>query len=220
MSALKNSRVREALRQTLDRVYDPTTRTPVPWLLSGDTAMSLQGVNVEPGIIEFRAMSQYATGYFAQLMRPYEAGPNTATIVYRMGGNTAPSDIWRSNIHQRIVAWSVGGRATWLGRWFVDGVTVQISYVRSVKADPTARAVVRNYIAHVPFEGLSVPVVPLEFLLAQADLKNNTQLTHRVLHALRARGHNPNTLQSALECISRERASRLSRLLEINLVAG
>jgi hypothetical protein len=114
----------------------------------------------------------------------------------------------------------VGGRATWLGRWFVDGVTVQISYVRSVKADPTARAVVRNHIARVPFEGLSVPVVPLEFLLAQADLKNNTQLTHRVLHALRARGHNPNTLQSALECISRERASRLSRLLEINLVAG
>ncbi|MEA2572706.1 MAG: hypothetical protein QOH93_4 [Chloroflexia bacterium] len=219
MSALRNSRVREALRQTLDRVYDPTTRTPVPWLLSGEAAMALQGVNVEPGSLEFRAMSQYATGYFAQLMKPYEAGPNTVTLVYRVGGNTAPSEIWRSNIHQRIVAWSVGGRATWLGRWFVDGLTVQISYVRSVKADPTAQAV-RNHISHVPFEGLSVPVVPLEFLLAQADLKNNTQLTHRVLHALRARGANPNALQSALECISRERASRLSRLLEINLVAG
>jgi hypothetical protein len=219
MSVTKHSRVREALRQTLDRVYDPTTRTPVPWLLSGETAMALQGVNIEPGTIEFRAMSQYATGYFAQLMRPYEAGPNTATIVYRMGGNTTPSDIWRSNIHQRIVAWSVGGRATWLGRWFVDGVKVQISYVRSVKADPTARAV-REHVARVQFEGMSVPVVPLEFLLAQADLKNNVQLTHRVLHALRARGTNPNILQSALECISRERASRLSRLLEINLVAG
>ncbi len=219
MSALRNVRVREALRQTLDRVYDPTTRTPVPWLLSGETAMSLQGVNIEPGSIEFRAMSQYATGYFAQLMKPYEAGPNTVTLVYRMGGNSAPSDIWRSNVHQRIVAWSVGGRATWLGRWLVDGVTVQISYVRSIKADPTANAV-RNHIAHVPFEGLSVPVVPLEFLLAQADLKNNTQLTHRLLHALRARGANPNTLQSALECVPRERASRLSRLLEINLVAG
>ncbi|MDQ3929790.1 MAG: hypothetical protein M3328_11685 [Chloroflexota bacterium] len=219
MSALRNGRVREALRQALDRVYDPTTRTPVPWLLSGEAAMALQGVNIEPTGVEFRAMSQYATGYFAQLMKPFEAGPNTATLVYRMGGNTAPSDIWRSNVHQRIVAWSVGGRATWLGRWLVDGVTVQISYVRSIKADPTARAV-RSHIARAPFEGMSVPVVPLEFLLAQADLKNNTHLTHRVLHALRARGYSPNTLQSALECISRERASRLSRLLEINLVAG
>lgn len=219
MCVLRNSRVREALRQTLDRVYDPTTRTPVPWLLSGETAMSLQGVNIEPATIEFRAMSQYAAAYFAQLMKPFEAGANTATIVYRIGGNTAPSNIWRSNIHQRVVAWSVGGKATWLGRWNVDGVTVQVSYVRSVRNDPTARAV-RSHVERVSFDGMNVPVVPLEFILAQVDLKNNTQLTHRVLHALRARGHNPNILRSALECISNERASRLSRLLEINLVAG
>src|SRR5947209_8586230 len=104
-----NRRWAGALRQTLKRVYDPTTRNPVPWLLSGNAALHLQGVPVEPDTIEFRAISPFAAAYFAQLMRPYEAPDTAATIVYRLGGNMSPSNFWRSNVHQRIVAWSHAG---------------------------------------------------------------------------------------------------------------
>lgn len=219
MCVMRNGRWAEALRQTLPRVYDPTTRNPVPWLLAGEAAMAVQGVNIDPGVIEFRAMSQYAVIYFAQLMKPYEVGPNSATLVYRPGGNATPSDFWRSNIHQRVVAWSVGGKATWLGRWHVGGVTVQVSYVKSRRPDPTAQAV-RAHTQRVPFEGSDVAVVSLEYLLADSGLKNNTPATHRILHVLRSRGHDPAILQSALGSIPQEKATRLSRLMEINLVAG
>lgn len=219
MCVMRNGRYASALRETMANVYDPTTRTPVPWLLCGETALSLQGVNIDPGLVEFRAMSQYATIYFAQLMQPFEAGLNTATMVYRRGGNCAPSDSWRSNVHQRIVAWSANGKATWLGRWFIDGVTVQVSYVRSVRPDPTARAV-RTTPMRVPFENLNIATVPLEFLLAESGLKNDTQQTHRILHAMRSRGYSASALESALQDIPQDNAARLSRLLEINLVAG
>jgi hypothetical protein len=219
MSVTRNGRWATTLRDTLARVYDPTTRNPVPWLLCGEAAMALQGVNIEPEVIEFRAMSQYAAIYFAQLMKPYEDGPNTATLVYRVGGNCAPSEGWRSNIHQRIVAWSVNGRATWLGRWYIDGVKVQVSYVRSVRPDPTAKAV-RSHQLRVPFEGREVVAVPLEFLLAESGLKNDTHLTHRILHGIRSRGHSQSFLEAALASIPSEKAHRLSRLMEINLVAG
>ncbi len=219
MGVMRNSRASEGLRETLLRVYDPTTRTPVPWLLTGRAAMALQGANVDPAGLEFRAMSQYAVMYFAQLMRPFEAGPNTANIVYPPGGNCAPSDTWRSNVHQRLVAWSAGGKATWLGRWHVEGVEVQVTYIRNVKHDPVSQAV-RSSGERVPFEGKEVAVVPLEYLLAESGLKNDVQLTHRLLHAIRAQGCNPAVLQTALGCIPHEKASRLSRLLEINLVAG
>lgn len=219
MCVMRNGRWAEALRQTLSRVYDPTTRNPVPWLLAGESAMAVQGVNIEPGVVEFRAMSQYAVIYFAQLMKPYEVGPNAATLVYRTGGNAAPSDFWRSNIHQRVVAWSVGGKATWLGRWHINGVAVQASYIKSRRPDPTAQAA-RASVHRVLFEGTNVAVTPIEYLLADSGLKNNTQTTHRLLHTLRARGHDAATLQAALNTIPQEKAARLSRLMEINLVTG
>src|SRR5437868_5893499 len=104
MCLAKNGHWTEGLREALRRVYDPTTRVPVPWLLCGDAALALQGVPVEPYIVEFRAISAVATAYFAQLMRPHEAPIHSAVVVYRRGGNMAPSENWRSNVHQRIVA--------------------------------------------------------------------------------------------------------------------
>ena len=126
-------RCTDALRQTLKRVYDPTTRTPIPWLLTGKAALQIHGVPIEPDTIEFRAISPFATAYFAQLMKPYEAPDTAATIVYRLGGNTPPSSLWRSNVHQRVVAWSSGGRATWLGRWPLDEMDI-------ARLTPTQRA--------------------------------------------------------------------------------
>ena len=95
MSVPLSRRWAEALRLVLKRVYDPTTRVPVPWYLSGETSLNLQGVSIEPDLIEFRAISPFAAAYFAQLMRPYEAPDTAATIVYRLGGNMAPSESWR-----------------------------------------------------------------------------------------------------------------------------
>lgn len=218
MCVPKIGRWAETLRQSLQRVYEPTTRTPIPWLLSGDAALALQGVQVEPERIDFRAISPVATAYFAHFMKPLE-GPIGATIVYRRGGNLAPAESWRSNVHQRIVAWSVGGRATWLGRWHVDGQPVQVSYVQTFRPDPVSKAA-HAPIKRVPFEGLEVAVVPIEFLLAESTLKNETQLTHRILHAMRTAGHSAEKLQLALDTLPKEKASHLLRLLEIGLIAG
>jgi hypothetical protein len=219
MYTAKNGAWPEGLREVLRRVYDPTTRVPVPWLLSGDAALALQGVTIEPDTIEFRATSAVATAYFAQFMRPHELPVHRAVVVYRRGSNVAPSEGWRSNIHQRVVAWSVGGKATWLGRWQVDERLVQVSYVRSIHADPTALAF-RAPIRRVPFDGMEVAVVPLEFLLAESALRNDTQLTHRILHAMRTRGYSQADLETALGVLPSEKASRLSRLVEFSLVAG
>ncbi|HUP28517.1 MAG TPA: hypothetical protein VM409_08795 [Chloroflexia bacterium] len=210
----------ESLRQTLKRVYDPTTRTPVPWLLSGDSALALQGIYQEPDLIEFRATSQFAVVYFSQFMRPYELPANRATVVYRQGGNSAPSDGWRSNVHQKVVAWSGGGKACWLGRWSVGEFTVQVSFARTIHTDPTALAVKSGVARRVRFEGMDVAVIPLEFLLAESAQKGDTQLTHRIMHAMRAQGYSQESLRTALDVISSDKASRLLRLLDLSLVAG
>lgn len=219
MYTAKNGAWPEALSEVLRKVYDPTTRVPVPWLLSGDAALALQGVTVEPETIEFRATSAVATAYFAQFMRPHELPVHRAVVVYRRGSNIAPSESWRSNIHQRVVAWSVGGRATWLGRWQVGERLVQASYIRSIHADPTALAF-RAPIRRVQFQGMQVAVVPLEFLLAESALRNDTQLTHRILHVMRSQGYSAADVETAISVLPTEKATRLSKLLEFSLIAG
>ena len=208
----------EALRCTLRRVYDPTTRTPVPWLLTGDAALALQGVQVNPDAIEFRAISPVAVAYFGQFMRPHELPATVATVVYRRGGNMAPSDGWRSNVHQRVVAWSHAGRATWLGRWNIDGVPVQASYVMGIHPDPIALAT-KAEVRRAHWEGMEVPVASLEYLLAERAMRNDTQATHRILPVMRQRGYDPEVLQSALSVLPSDKASRLSRLVEFSLIA-
>ena len=205
------------LRQTLKRVYDPTTRVPVPWLLTGDAALFLQGVTVEPEALEFRAISPFATAYFAQLMKLYEAPDTAATIVYRLGGNTAPSDLWRSNVHQRVVAWSVGGRATWLGRWPLGNLNVQVSYVRSVHPDPVGLCL-KSAAHKVRWEGMDVAVVPLEYALAETALRADTEKTQRIMHALRTSGYHADQLRRALSPLPLEKASRIMRSLEFTIL--
>ncbi len=208
----------EALRQTLKRVYDPTTRVPVPWLLAGDAALFLHGViGIEPEIIEFRAISPFGAAYFAQLMKIYEAPDTAATIVYRLGGNTSPSDIWRSNVHQRIVAWSVGGRATWLGRWPVANINVQVSYVRSVQPDPIGPAL-KAETKKVRWDGLDVAVVPLTYALADTALRADTEKTQRIMHTLRISGYDPEELRRALSPLPVEKSSRIMRSLEFSIL--
>ncbi len=218
MSVPLSRRWAEALRFTLKRVYDPTTRVPVPWFLSGETALNLQGVSVEPDLIEFRAISPFAAAYFAQLMRPYEAPDTAATIVYRLGGNMMPSESWRSNVHQRIVAWSGGGRATWLGRWLVAGMTVQVTYMRSIHADPVGIGL-KAETRHARLENFDIPVIPLEYSLAEASLRSHLEMTQRILHAMRIMGHNPADLHRALAVIPQEKANRLQRLLEFTIIS-
>ena len=208
----------DALRHTLKRVYDPTTRVPVPWLLAGDAALFLQGVaGIEPETLEFRAISPFAAAYFAQLMKLYEAPDTAATIVYRLGGNTAPSDIWRSNVHQRVVAWSVGGRATWLGRWPIGHTNVQVSYVRSVHADPVGLSL-KAAARKVRWEGMDVAVVPLTFSLAEAALRNDTEKMHRIMHTLRTSGYDVEELRRALSPLPPEKSSRIMRSLEFSIL--
>jgi hypothetical protein len=207
----------DALRQTLKRVCDPTTRVPVPWLLAGDAALFLQGVSVEPEVLEFRAISPFAAAYFAQLMKLYEAPDTAATIVYRLGGNTAPSTLWRSNVHQRIVAWSHAGRATWLGRWPIGDITVQVSYVRSVQPDPIGLCL--KATSHkVRWEGMDVAVVPLEYGLAEAALRADSERTQRIMHALRTTGYHAEELRRALAPLPLEKASRIMRSLEFTIL--
>jgi hypothetical protein len=218
MSVPMSRRWAEALRLTLKRVYDPTTRVPVPWLLAGEASLNLQGVTIEPDLIEFRAISPFAAAYFAQLMKPYEAPDTAATIVYRVGGNMAPSESWRSNVHQRIVAWSVGGKAPWLGRWPIAGATVQVTYVRNVHPDPVGLGL-RAETRRVRFENFDLPVVPFEYLLAEASIKSQLELTQRILHAMRTLGHDPAELRRALSPLPQEKAARLQRSLEFNIIS-
>jgi hypothetical protein len=204
-------------------VQDPTDRQPVPWLLAGDAALALQGVNVEPSVLEFRATSPVAAAYFAQLMRPYELPDSVATVIYRRGGNMMPSDGWRSNCHQRIVAWSHSGRATWLGRWNVGDMTVQVAHILSIHADPVALAaknVSKGRARRVQLEGMGVAVVPIEYLLAESGLRNDTHGTHRILQVMRQCGYNPADLEVALRVLPSEKAYRLARLAEFSLIAG
>lgn len=211
----------EALRLTLRRVYDPTTREPVPWLLAGDAALNLQGVRVEPqDVLEFRAISPFAAAYFAQLMRPHEAPETAATIVYRRGGNMPPSENWRSNFHQRVVAWSLGGKATWLGRWLVDDVTVQASYVRSVHPDPVGMALAQRVEPRrVRFENMDVAVVPLEHLLVEAVQRNQTEQSQRIMNVLRTGGYDDHLLRRAAATLPDEKSGRIVRLLEFNVIS-
>src|SRR5829696_306306 len=124
MCVPRMSRWTESLRHILHRVYEPTTRTPVPWILSGKAALALQGVDLDPDVVEFRAISPFAVAYFSAFMKSYEVPANAATVIYRRGGDVPPSEGWRSNVHQRIVAWGYGEHAWWLGRWNVEGLSV------------------------------------------------------------------------------------------------
>src|SRR6059036_2441654 len=111
MCVSRAGRWAETLRHTLERVYEPTTRTPVPWLLAGDAALALQGADADPASIEFRAISPFAVAYFSAFMKQCEAPANAATIIYKRGDSIPPSEHWRSNVHQRIVAWSTESAA-------------------------------------------------------------------------------------------------------------
>jgi len=200
-------------------VYEPTTREPVPWLLSGEAALALQGVDLEPNRIEFRAVSPFAVAYFSGFMKAYEVPANAATVIYKRGGSSAPSEHWRSNVHQRVVAWGRDDQAAWLGRWNVDGLAVQVFHARGLRFDPLAN-IEHAAINRVRFESMDIPVAPLEFLLAESALRNQPQDTNRILHALRNSRYDVDILNKALDAIPADKASRLIRLLEIRLVAG
>ena len=223
MYAAKSGEWAESLKLTLRRVHDQTNRQPVPWLLAGDAALALQGVSIEPEVLEFRAASPVAAAYFAQLMRPYELPESVATVIYRRGGNMVPSESWRSNCHQRIVAWSHAGRATWLGRWNVGDMIVQVSHVLGIHADPigmATKSIHKKQARRAHFEGMAVAVVPLEYMLAESGLRNDTHATHRILHVMRQRGYDSTELEVALRALPTEKAYRLSRLAEFSLIAG
>ncbi len=209
----------EALRHSLQRVYEPTTRTPIPWVLSGEVALALQGVDTDPSIIEFRAISPFAVAYFSSFMRQYEVPANAATVIYRRGGSEAPSDAWRSNVHQRIVAWNNEDYACWLGRWNVESFPVQVMYARGTESDPLAE-VAREDICRAHFENMEVPVAPLEYLLAESAARSQAQTTNRILHALRNSGYHTDRLNRAVNPLPSDRGLRLLRLLEIHVVAG
>ena len=219
MCLSRNVRWADTLRHTLRQVYEPTTRVPVPWLLSGEAALALQGVDIEPGIIEFRAVSPFAVAYFSGFMKAYEAPANAATVIYRRGGAIPPSDYWCSNVHQRIVAWGHEDQASWLGRWNVDGIAVQVLHTRGVPNDPLAN-IDQEQISRARFEGMDLPVAPLEYLLAESAARAQQQTTNRILHTLRASGYDAGTLNKALDVVPSDKAFRLLRLLEIHLVAG
>src|SRR5947209_12688618 len=174
MCLSRNIRWADTLRHTLRRVYEPTTRLPVPWLLTGEAALALQGVDIEPGIIEFRATSPFAVAYFSGFMKAYEAPANAATVIYRRGGSIPPSDHWRSNVHQRIVAWGLEDQASWLGRWNIDGLPVQVLHVRGMQDDPLS-CITQEEIHRVHFERMQVAAAPLEFLLADSVMRGQTQ---------------------------------------------
>lgn len=219
MCVSRSSRAADPLRHILGRVYEPTTRQPVPWLLSGDAALALQGVDIDPQVIEFRAISPYAVAYFSGFMKPYEVPANAATVIYKRGGDVPPSDGWRSNVHQPIVAWSTDLQSGWIGRWNVEGCPAQVVYTRGVQLDPTALTSPQE-TRRVHFEGMEVAVVPIEFLLAETAMRNRTQETNRILHALRTSGYSVDTLHKALDILPSDKALRILRLLEIRLVAG
>jgi hypothetical protein len=221
MCLSRNIRWADMLRHALRRVYEPTTRVPVPWLLTGEAALALQGVELEPKLIEFRAISPFAVAYFSGFMKPYEAAANAATVIYKRGGALPPSEHWRSNVHQRVVAWSRDDEASWLGRWNVDGLAVQVFHTRGTRYDPLSH-IEQEEITRVRFEGMDLPVAPLEFLLAESATHGQaqTQTTNRILHALRASGYDADILNKALDAVPSDKASRLLRLLEIHLVAG
>ena len=122
-------------------------------------------------------------------------------------------------MHQRIVAWSAGEQSCWFGRWNVDGFPLEVLHAQGVYGD-TLSALSRDHIRRVYFEGMSVAVAPLEYLLADSVRQNQTPLTNRILHALRSTGYDADILNRALDLLPTEKAFRLQRLLEIRLVAG
>ena len=219
MCLSRNIRWADTLRHAVRRVYEPTTRVPVPWLLTGEAALALQGVELEPNIIEFRAMSPFAVAYFSGFMKAYEVPANAATVIYKRGGSSAPSEHWRSNVHQRVVAWGGDDQASWLGRWNLDGIAVQVFHTRGVRYDPLSH-IEQEAISRVRFEGMDLPVAPLEFLLAESATHGPAQTTNRILHTLRGSGYDADILNKALGAVPSDKASRLLRLLEIHLVAG
>jgi hypothetical protein len=157
--------------------------------------------------------------YFAGFLKPYETQANAATVIYRRGGDQAPSPSWRSNVHQPIVAWSANGEASWFGRWAIEGMPVEVLYARAAGAEPVAQVPPED-VRRVYYQGMDVAVAPVEYLLAQSAWHNHQQDSNRILHAMRALGHDPGVMQRALATLSEERATRLLRLLEIRLVAG
>lgn len=209
----------DALRHTLCKVYEPMNRAPLPWVLTGEAAMSLQGVDIDPEAIEFRAFSPYAVAYFSGFMKPYESPANAATVIYRRGGNDAPSESWRSNVHQRIVAWNTLEQYCWFGRWNVDGFPVEVLHAQYMLGD-TLADISRDDIRRVHYEGMGVAVAPLEYLLADSARQGQTPVTNRILHVLRTGGYDTDVLSRALDSLPSEQAMRLLRLLEIRLVAG
>ena len=66
--------------------------------------------------------------------------------------------------------------------------------------------------------GREVAIVPIEYLLAESALCNDTPLTRRILHAMRNSGYDPGVLKAALQVLPSERASHLSRLAEFSLL--
>jgi hypothetical protein len=66
---------------------------------------------------------------------------------------------------------------------------------------------------------MDVAVIPLEYSLAEAALRSQLEMTQRILHTMRTLGHDPNELRRALAPIPQEKASRLQRSLEFNVIS-
>lgn len=153
----------------------------VDWMLVGDAAAAFQGVALEPGEVDVlvRTPSAVATlaGHLFDLAVTDPTPHHPAAFL--------------SSHDEPLLAYDDRGVAWTLGRWLVDGVRLEVAHLEA--SEPVTGLVetrgtrVWEVRRDVTAHGLTVPVAPLEVLVASAFAADNPRRRQDVAAALKNR---------------------------------
>lgn len=210
MAAIDTKAWEPILEAVLERVCPAEDEGSLRWAVIGSVATALQGCRVEPRDIDFLARQPDEVFRFAACMAVY--APPVCPL--------PPGDpMWVASAERSVdVSTDAYGFRWHFARWIVDGVKVEVAHISPPPRFRTSAdgagiweggAEIWPHVVWTPFEGRTIPVVPLEIQLATNLSRGLENRVSEIVAVFRRRGYDRGLLDRALRVETRARVDAL-----------
>ena len=198
------------LEDVLGRVHPLLGQDESRWVVVGSVATVLQGCELTPGDIDVLAYRPEGVQRFAERM--------AACTPPRCEHGTDHEDWYSSQEHLLSVGPDDYGFYWHFGRWFIEGVKVEIAHLTPPEGFPLSEsgagiweggAEIWPHVREVDFAGYRVPVVPLEIQLETSLGRGLEARVAEIVRVLRARGYDRDLIERSLRAKHQERFEAL-----------
>ncbi|WP_342422077.1 hypothetical protein [Paenibacillus sp. FSL E2-0178] len=175
------------------------------WIIVGSVASVLQGAEMTPGDLDLYAQNAGDAAVIASVLEPFSLKVKPPLSWEQPG--------WLSSIEEPLFTQSFASGFTWTkGKWIIEGFDVEAVHISDSAGIPDSEdgagiweggQSIWSYAKQVPFDGYTVPVVPLEIQLESNIRRNRMDRAEAILRVFKDRGYNETLLQKALSDKSR-----------------